>query len=372
MSLDPSYNRTRYSPKAPLAFPLSHAHDIKVPFDLNYELDLWGRVRRSFESATRDADARVAAFESLRLTLHAEVAQNYFALRASEAELASVKRTADLRKEALDLVESRFKAGSASELEQAQAETELAVVTAEVAAVERRRSELKNAIALLVGRPASDFSMAEKPLPWDSAPPVVPPGLPGELLERRPDIAEAERDLASRNARIGVAKAAFFPTVRLTGFAGWESTDVESLFNWQSRIWSLGPSITLPIFQGSRNRATLRRAQATWVEGVANYRERVLIAFKEVQDALTASRLLGEQAVAQSRALAAAQRSAKLSRTRYNAGFVSYLEVIESERTALATERASAQLAGRRFVTSIQLIKAIGGGWVVPSESAKR
>ena len=313
MSLDPSYNRTRYSPKAPLAFPLSHAHDIKVPFDLNYDLDLWGRVRRSFESATRDADARVAAFESLRLTLHAEVA-----------------------------------------------------------AVERRRSELKNAIALLVGRPASDFSMAEKPLPWDSAPPVVPPGLPGELLERRPDIAEAERDLASRNARIGVAKAAFFPTVRLTGFAGWESTDVESLFNWQSRIWRLGPSVTLPIFQGSRNRATLRRAQATWVEGVANYRERVLIAFKEVQDALTASRLLGEQAVAQSRALAAAQRSAKLSRTQYNAGFVSYLEVIESERTALATERASAQLAGQRFVTSIQLIKAIGGGWVVPSESAKR
>ena len=363
LSADPNYSRTRYSPNGPLPFPVRQAHDIKVPFDLTYELDLWGRVRRGVESAVRDAEARAAALESLQLALHAEVAQNYFALRATDAELASVRGTTVLRQEALKLVHSRVTAGSANELEEAQAEAELAVVQVDLASIERRRSELRNGIALLLGKPATGFALPDAPLPPGQSPPAIPAGLPGDLLERRPDVAEAERDLAARNARIGMAKAAFFPTVRLTGFAGWESTDVESLFNWQSRMWSLGPSITLPIFQGNRNRASLRRAQASWEEGVATYRERVLVAFREVQDALTATRLLTAQSEAQARAVTAAQRAARLSRARYDAGFVSYLEVIEAERLALASERAAAQLAGQRFVTAVQLIKAVGGGW---------
>ncbi len=363
ITLDPNYSRQRYSPNAGLAFPITEVGNIRVPFDLNYELDLWGRVRRSFEASTREADAKIAAFETVRLMMHADVAQNYFSLRALDAERATLTRTVALRREALKIIESRAKSGTASELELARAETELATIATEVVGVERRRSELKNALAVVVGAAASEFDVTENPLPFDAAPPLIPAGLPGELLERRPDIAEAERLLAANNARIGVAKAAFFPIVRITGVAGWESADVETLFNWQSRVWSIGPSITLPIFQGGRNKANLRRAQATWDESVANYRQRILVAFQETQNALTASRLLTEQAAAQARAVAASQKVAKLSRTRYDAGFVSYLEVVESERTALANERGAAQIAGQRLITAVQLIKAIGGGW---------
>lgn len=372
LSFDPNYNRNRYSPNAPLIFPIRHAHDIRVPFDLSYELDLWGRVRRAFESARLDADARAAAFQSLRLALISETVQLYFSLRATDAELAIVSRTLDLWREQLQLIQSRAKAGAASELDVSRLQTEVSSVAADFAAVKRKRQELITALAVLVGRPASAFEWSAMPLPLDAMPPLVPAGLPSELLERRPDIAEAERDLAARNARIGVAKAAFFPTVRLTGTAGWESADVDSLFNWESRIWSLGPSITLPIFQGARNRAQLRRAQAAWDEGVALYRQRVLVAFKEVQDALTASRLLSEQSAAQTEAVEAARRTAELSKVRYNAGFVSSLEVVDSSRTALTAERQSAQLAGQRFVTAVQLIKALGGGWsVVPPRAVE-
>ncbi len=363
LSLDPTYNLQRYSPNAGLAFPVKEVGDIRMPFDLNYELDLWGRVRRTFEASTRDAEAKVAAFETVRLAMHAEVAQDYFSLRALDAELATLYRAAELRNEALKIIGSRAKNGTGNELEFARAETELATLATEVIALKHRRSELKNALAVLVGAPASEFGVDEHPLAINAAPPVIPAGLPGELLERRPDIAEAERSLAAHNARIGVAKAAFYPIVRLTGLAGWESADVASLFNWQSRVWSIGPSVTLPVFQGSRNKANLRNTQAKWEEGVANYRQHILIAFQETQNALTASRLLTEQAAAQAGAVTAAQRTAKLSRTRFDAGFTSYLEVVESERTALATERGAAQIAGQRLVATVQLIKAIGGGW---------
>ena len=201
------------------------------------------------------------------------------------------------------------------------------------------------------------------PLNENTLPPVIPAGLPGDLLERRPDIAEAERALAASNARIGVAKAAFFPVVRLTGAAGFESFDVDSLFNWESRAWSLGPSISLPIFQGGRNRANLKRARAAFEENVANYRQRILAGFKEAQDALTAVRLLSEQAEVQNQSRTSARKTADISAKRYRAGVVSYLEVVESERTALGAERALARITGQRLVTSVQLIKALGGGW---------
>jgi hydrophobe/amphiphile efflux-1 (HAE1) family protein/NodT family efflux transporter outer membrane factor (OMF) lipoprotein len=362
LSFDPSYARTRYSPNAGLAFPLDQAGNIRVPLDLNYELDLWGRVRRVFEASKRNTEARMAAFETIRLSLHAEVATLYFTLRSTDAELSTVQQTVTLRKEALDIVKSRFAAGGSTELEVARAETELASAESDLAVITRRRHELRTSLAVLLGEPASTLQIPAQ-VSFQIHVPTVPAGLPSELLERRPDIAEAERDLAARNARIGVAKAAFFPTVKVTGFGGFESADVETLFNWQSRIWSIGPSITLPIFQTGRNRAALRQSQAAWSEGVAQYRQRVLLAFKEVQDALTASRLLKEQADAQHRALEGARRVAELSRKRYDAGFVGYLDVVESERTLLGFERATLQTAGQRLVVSVQLIKALGGGW---------
>lgn len=355
--------------------PNHQGDNFRVPLDLTYELDLWGRVRRSFEGANLDSQARLAAFENTLLVLKADVAQNFFALRTLDTERTILRNTLDLRRDALALVNARFKGGAASELDVSRAETELNSTEAELIATDRRRAEVEHALAVLVGKPASEFVCKELPLEANTLPPVIPAGLPGDLLERRPDISEAERQLAAANARIGVAKAAFFPVVRLTGVAGFESMDVDTLFNWESRVWSVGPSITLPIFQGGRNRANLKRSQAVFEENVANYRQRILIAFKEVQDALTGARLLSQQADAQERSFASARKTAEISNARYRAGLVSYLEVVESERTALSAERESARITGQRLVTSVQLIKALGGGWAastVPQLAANR
>jgi len=363
LTFDPSASRGRTSVNDLNSVPNQLGNDFRVPIDLTYELDLWGRVRRTFEGANADAQGRLAAFENTLLVLKADVALNYFALRTLDTERAILRNTLELRRDALDLVNARFNGGAASELDVSRAETELNSTEAEIFAVDRSRAEVEHALAVLVGKPASDFAVKELPLDANTLPPVIPAGLPSDLLERRPDIAEAERALAAANARIGVAKAAFFPVVRLTGVAGFESLDIDTLFNWQSRVWSIGPSITLPLFQGGRNRANLKRSQAAFEENVANYRQRILVAFKEVQDALTGTRLLSQQATAQERSRTSARKTADISNIRYRAGLVSYLEVVESERTALTTERESARLTGQRLVTSVQLIKALGGGW---------
>jgi multidrug efflux system outer membrane protein len=363
LALDASASRGRTSANDLNPTSTQLGNDFRVPIDLTYELDLWGRVRRSFESANADAQGQLAAFENTLLILKAEIALNYFALRTLDTERSILRNTLQLRQDALALVNARFNGGAASELDVSRAETELNSAAVEIFAVDRSRAEIEHALAVLVGRSASDFAVKELPLGVNTLPPAVPAGLPSDLLERRPDIAEAERALAAANARIGVAKAAFFPVVRLTSVAGFESMDVETLFNWQSRVWSIGPSITLPLFQGGRNRANLKRSQAVFEENVANYRQRILVAFREVQDALTGARLLSQQAAAQERSRASARKTADISNVRYRAGLVSYLEVVESERTALTAERESAQLTGQRLVTSVQLIKALGGGW---------
>lgn len=363
LTLDPAATRSRISENILNPAPNHSGNDFRVPLDLTYELDLWGRVRRTFEAANSDAQARLAAFENVLLLLKADVAQNYFALRTLDTERAILRNTIALRREALGLVQARYQRGAASELDVSRAETEISGSGAELLAVDRRRAEVEHALAVLTGQPASGFSIRELPLASSTEPPVVPAGLPGELLERRPDIAEAERVLAAANTRIDVAKAAFFPVVRLTGVAGFESVDVETLLNWPSRMWSIGPSITLPIFQGGRNRANLQRSKAAYEESVAAYRQRILVAFREVQDALTGARLLSSEAAAREQSRASARKTATLSNARYRAGLVSYLEVVDSERTALAAERESARVAGQRLVTSVQLIKALGGGW---------
>jgi multidrug efflux system outer membrane protein len=328
---------------------------------------LWGRVRRGFESARADAQATLAAFHNVLLTLHADVAQNYFALRALDAEISTVTSTVGLRKQQVQLVRSRFDAGIGNELDVARAETELASAEAEAASLAKRRAEMENALAILVGENPSTFKFAATPgdggTRWNPAPPKIPAGLPADLLERRPDVSEAERQLAAANARIGVAKAAFFPVLRLTGSGGYVSGDIESLFNWDSRVWSIGPSLSLPIFAGGRNLANYRRSKSVVEETVARYRQSILVAFGDVESSLAGIHFLADQAAAQDRAVANSRRAAGLAGERYRAGIVSYLEVVDADRVALQSERVSAQLAGQRLIASVQLIKALGGGW---------
>ena len=367
LNADSSYTRQRFSPNQVPSFGDLTANNYRGALDLSYEIDLWGRVRRGFESARADAQASLAAFHNVLLTLHADVAQNYFALRALDSEISTVTSTVRLRKEQLQLVRSRFENGIGNQLDVARAETELASTQAEAASLAKRRAELENALAILVGENPSTFKFAaasgDDGIKWSPAPPTIPAGLPADLLERRPDVSEAERQLAAANARIGVAKAAFFPVLRLTGSGGYVSGDIESLFNWDSRVWSIGPSLSLPIFAGGRNLANYRRSKSAFEETIARYRQSILVAFGDVESSLAGIHFLADQAAAQDRAVANSRRAAELASERYRAGIVSYLEVVDADRVALQSERGSAQLAGQQLIASVHLIKALGGGW---------
>jgi NodT family efflux transporter outer membrane factor (OMF) lipoprotein len=366
LSLDPSFNRQRYSPNEQPSFGNLTADTLSAPLDLSYEIDLWGRVRRGFESARADAQASLATYYNVLLALQSDVAQNYFALRSLDAEIATVTGTVELRKQQVQLVRSRYEGGVGNELDVARALTEQATTEAEAASLAHQRDQLENAIAILAGENPATFRLAaldEADKIWNPQPPDVPAGLPAELLERRPDIAAAERQLASANAKIGVAKGAFFPVVTLTASGGYLSGDVETLFNWSSHVWSIGPSVSLPLFAGGRNRANLRRARGAFEENVALYRQQVLVAFGDVENSLSGIRRLEVQADAQARAVTSARRAAELATERYRSGIVAYIEVVDASRDALTAERANAQLAGERLITTVQLIKALGGGW---------
>lgn len=370
--LNASYQRERYSPNQEPSFGAVTTDVTRVPLDLSYEVDLWGRVRRGLEGARADAAASVAAFHNVSLILQADLAQNYFGLRALDTEIAVLRRTIELRSEQADIVVNRFDSGLGNELDVARARTELATTEAELAAMERRRDELENALAILVGEAPSSFRIApyeDSEDVWTQQAPVVPAGLPSDLLERRPDIAEAERLLAAENARIGVARAAFFPAVRLTGSAGYVSSEVDSLFDWESRAWAFGPSVSLPLFTGGRNAANLERSEARYQEAVARYRQRVLVAFGEVENALSGLRHLADESAAQDRALASAQLTRDLALESFEIGIAGYLDVIEADRAALLSQRAQAQLAGQRYIATVQLVKALGGGWEAREDS---
>lgn len=368
LSLEPAYVRQRYSPNQVPNFGSITANTFNVPFDLSYEIDLWGRVRRGFESARAEAQASLADFYNVLLTLQADVAQNYFALRSLDAEISTVISTVGLRKEQVQLVRSRFEGGIGNDLDVARAETELATTQADAASLAQRRSQLENALAILVGANPSSFRVpATTTSAWNPEPPLIPAGLPADLLERRPDVAEAERQLASANARIGVAKGAFFPSLSLTASGGYLSGDIQTLFNWDSHVWSIGPSLSLPIFAGGRNRANYKRAQAAFEESVARYRQQVLVAFGDIENSLAGFHFLADQSAAQQRAVANARRAADLATDRYRSGIVSYLEVVDASREALQAERGNAQLAGQRLAVAVQLIKALGGGWREPA-----
>jgi multidrug efflux system outer membrane protein len=365
ISLDPTASRTRYAADRPLSPTTPHSaftvNDFRVPIDLSYEIDVWGRVRRSVEASTALAEASVASYETVRLTLHADVAAAYFALRSIDSERSLLRRTLDLRREALRLAQTRLRLGVGNDLDVSRAETEMTSTEAESIGLERRRAEVEHALALLTGRAPRALSIPEKPL--DIAPPAIPAGLPSELLERRPDVAEAERELVASSAQIGIASAAYYPSIRLTAMGGFESSDLSSLFGWKNHVWSLAASAAAPLFNGGATSADVERARFRYEENVARYRQRLLVAFQEVEDGLSTLRVLAQQAEAQDRAVASARRTSTLSNTRYTAGLVSYLEVVDAERTALQTEQLATQIQGQRLVTSVVLIKALGGGW---------
>ncbi len=364
LSFDPAFNRQRFSPNQEPSFGPLTANTWSAPLDLSYEVDLWGRVRRGFESARADAQSSLAAFYNVLITLQSDVAQNYFALRSLDAEIAVVKGTVDLRNQQVRLVRGRFNGGIGNELDVSRAEAELATTEAEAASLAQRRAQLENAIAILAGVNPASFRLPAIDSPnWNPEPPVIPAGLPSDLLERRPDVAAAERQLASANARIGVAKASFFPVLTLTGSGGFLSADVDSLFNWSSRTWSIGPSLSLPIFAGGRLRANYRRSQAAFAEAVGQYQQQVLVAFGDVENSLSSIHYLADQAAAQERAVGHSKRAVELATQRYTSGLVSYLDVLDASRDELQAERSAAQLAGQRLIVDVQLIKSLGGGW---------
>jgi multidrug efflux system outer membrane protein len=331
----------------------------------SYEVDLIGRLSDASRAAKLDADAQEAAYRSVLLALQADVAQQYFIIRALDSELAILNKTIGLRQEEVRLVQYRYEVGDTSELDVVKARTELAIVQAEAESVARARAQQDHALAVLLGQAPAQFSLAAAPL--HQAPVIVPAGLPSELLERRPDIAQAQRQLAAASARIGVAKAAFLPKLVLTGSAGYASSDLGDLFKWSSRSWLLGPlvgtALSLPIFDGGRNKANLARADANYEAQVANYRQTVLVGFREVEDNLSALGTLDRQLGFQDTAVASAQKAAHLAEVRYRNGSASYFEVIDAQRTLLAAERAQNQSLGQRSVASVGLIRALGGDW---------
>nr|WKF56726.1 Multidrug/solvent efflux pump outer membrane protein MepC [Paraburkholderia busanensis] len=332
---------------------------------VSYEADLFGRVSDEVKASTADAEQSEATFRSVMLALQSDVARSYFTVRELDAELAVLSRSVALRDDALRLVQHRFELGEVSELDLAQSRAELASARSDLLTLTRLRAAAEHSLAVLLGKTPAEFSFAASPLEPVSV--EIPAGLPSALLERRPDIAAAERTVAAANARIGVAKAAFFPSLSLTGVGGFESASLGDLMKWSSRAFLLGPlagtALTLPLFDGGRRSGNLANARAVHEESVANYRQQVLTAFREVEDNLAALRILKDQRVTQGIAVSASNRASQLSVKQYREGAVSYLEVIDAERSALQARRADAQLAGVQALSTVNLIQALGGGW---------
>ncbi len=361
-----SATRQRTSRNAPLeGRPAGQSHTFDtftVPLDMGWELDLWGRIRRQTEAARARLDAGADDVHAVKLAFQAEVAADYFSLRALDAERALVADTIETYRRSLELTRNRRQGGIASDLDVAQAETQLRTAEAQLPALDLQRAKLLHALATLCGQPATNFELAPQRSRL-AASPSVPVNLPSELLERRPDIAAGERRMAAANADIGVARSAFYPRVRFNGLAGFQSVDAGAWFDWPSRFWAVGPSLEWPLFTAGRNRAQLLAARAAYNETVTQYRQTVLTAFQEVEDQLAAQRLLAAQLEAEAGALAAARHTLEIATNRYQAGLVTYLEVATAQSAALARELAVTQLQGERLVAAVSLIKSLGGGW---------
>jgi multidrug efflux system outer membrane protein len=332
-----------------------------VGADFSYELDVFGRLAQATEAAALDARAREGLFLSARLLVQAQVAQTYLGLRALDSEIAIVRSTVTAYQATLDLTERRWRAGDVAELDVARATAEVAETESEAIALERRRAELEHALAVLVGEPASQFDVPNGL--WDTALPVIPSGVPATVLARRPDVAAAQNELLAAQQRVGVAQAAWFPNVALTASGGVASSQLSDLFRWSARSWLLGGLLALPIFDGGRRDAGIASANAEFDASVAHYREQILVAFKDVEDQLSALRLLAQQAEAQKRAVDAARRATTLSEVRYRNGYVSQLDLLDAQRSELRNRRQALQVRSAQYQATVGLVRALGGGW---------
>lgn len=329
----------------------------------SYEVDLFGRVAAGVTAARGDAATSEANLRSVLLALQADVAQTYFRLRALDAELDTVAQTVRLREESVGVTQRRFDLGDIGEFDLSRARTELATARAEAIGLQRQRANSEHALAVLLGKPASDFVAGANPLLAASALPAIPAGLPSNLLERRPDIVAAQRAMEASNARIGVARGAMFPSLLISADGGGIGGAFSDVFRWSSRSWVLGALASMPIIDGGRNRNNVVRSEAVLEESVGAYRQSVLVAFAEVEDSLAGLRVLAGQSEQIEAALVSARRSADLAQKLYDAGRSSYLELLEAQRNLATVERTAVQLRGDRAMTTVALIRALGGGW---------
>ena len=336
-------------------------NDFTLPVDVSYQADVWGRIRKNVESYREQAQASAADLATVNLSMHADLAIDYFQARSLDAQEQLLNDTVKQYEQALELTQNRFQGGIASEVEVQQAKTQLQTTRAAAIDVGVLRAQYEHAVAILIGTPPAEFSLP--PLPLTAPPPPVPVGMPSELLERRPDIAAAERRVAAANAQIGVAKSAYYPIINLSASGGFESSAITTLLNGPSGLWSLGLSAVGTVFDVGRRRSLNDQARAAYDFQVAAYRQSVLSGFQQVEDNLAAVRILENEAQVQQLAVAAAQRSLDLSITRYKGGVTSYLEVTTAQSAALADQVTAVNILGRRMASTVLLIQALGGGW---------
>jgi NodT family efflux transporter outer membrane factor (OMF) lipoprotein len=363
VTVDPSATRARVSattPTSPFLRGVTY-NDFVLPFDVSYQADVWGRVRKTVESYREQAQASAADLATVNLSMHADLAVDYFQARSLDAEEQLLNTTVNEYQQYLELTQSRFQGGVSSEVEVEQAMTQLQTTQAEAIDVGVARAQYEHAVAILIGKPPAEFSLP--PLPLTAPPPHIPISLPSELLERRPDIAASERLVASANAQIGVAKTAYYPLVNLGASGGFESSAITTLINGPSGLWSIGLSAVGTVFDVGRRRSLNDQARAAYDYQVATYRQNVLTGFQQVEDNLAAVRILEKEAAVQDEAVMAAQKSLNLSVIRYEGGVTDYLEVIIAQNAALADEVTAVNILGRRMANTVLLIQALGGGW---------
>ena len=353
-----SVNSPQYSTVKP-----STQNDVLLESDLSYEIDVFGRVRNSVAAARASAQASAADLAVVDLSMHSELAMDYFTLRSQDAQQRLLDQTVAEYDKALQLAQNLYNGGAAPLTDVAQAQAQLETARTQAEDVRLRRAQTEHAIAVLVDQHASTFRLEPQPLPLDAAPPPIDPGLPSALLERRPDVAAAERGVAAANATIGVVRAAYFPVFSLSAALGFESTHGFSLIDAPSTLWALGPSALLTLFDGGRRRAQTDQARAAYDEQVANYRNTVDTAYSEVEDSLAALRQLERESVSEAAAVAATSTELEQANYRYQAGATNYLEVVIAENAALAAQLSAADIQVRRMTASVLLVKALGGGW---------
>ena len=330
-----------------------------------WEADVFGRLAKASQAAALDAQASEALLQSTRLLVQSDVARSYFALRALDSERALVRQTVEAYRDTLRLTESRYKAGDVAELDLARVQTEVAATQSQALALDRQRAEVEHALAVLLGELPSQFGLTAlgDSAEWGGALPIVPPGVPSTVLTRRPDVAAAQSSMLAAQKRVGVAQAAWFPDLSLTANGGFASSDLGDLFKWSARSWGIGALLSLPVFDGGRREAGVKGANAQWDAAAAGYREQVLVAFRDVEDQLSALRLLADQAGAQKQAVDAASRATVLSTSRYRNGYVSQLELLDARRSELANRRQALQVRAAQYQATVGLIRALGGGW---------